>query len=160
MLEWRKSLKEKRIDPLGCAQLWIPEQNAMGIPWWLSRLRTQCCYCCGSGCCCGVGLIPGPGTSLCCRCIQKKTKQKDKKTQNITNWAAKTKTIYFLTVLDIGNLRSKWQKGWFLVRSLSLVAEDCFLSVSSHGLSSKHKRERERESSRRSRHGAVVNESN
>ena len=32
----------------------------------LSRLRIQHCHCCGSGYSCGVGLIPGPGTSVCC----------------------------------------------------------------------------------------------
>ena len=30
-----------------------------GVPWWLSRLRTQNCHCCDLGCCCGVGSILG-----------------------------------------------------------------------------------------------------
>ncbi len=29
--------------------------------------------CCGLGCCCGTGSIPGPGTSTCHRCGQKQT---------------------------------------------------------------------------------------
>jgi len=32
-----------------------------GVPWWPSRLKIWCYHCCG------VGLIPGPGTSACCR---------------------------------------------------------------------------------------------
>ena len=31
------------------------------VPWWCSRLRIQCCHCCG------VGLIPDPRTSVCLR---------------------------------------------------------------------------------------------
>ena len=40
----------------------------IGVPWWLSRLRIWHCHCCGSGCCCGVGLIPDLGTFSCHRC--------------------------------------------------------------------------------------------
>ena len=43
----------------------------LGVPWWLSRLRIQHCHYCGSGYCCGGGLIPGLGTSACCRHDQK-----------------------------------------------------------------------------------------
>ena len=49
----------------------------IGVPWCLSGLRIQCCHCCGWGKCCDTGLIPGPGTSACCRCGQKKTKKKN-----------------------------------------------------------------------------------
>ena len=31
----------------------------IGVPWWLSRLRTRHCHCCGSDYCCGMGSIPG-----------------------------------------------------------------------------------------------------
>ena len=34
-------------------------KNALGVPWWLSGLRIW------HGHCCGVCLIPGPGTSAC-----------------------------------------------------------------------------------------------
>ena len=37
-----------------------------GLPLWCSGLRIQRCPCCSSGCCCGVGSIPSPGTSSCC----------------------------------------------------------------------------------------------
>ena len=39
---------------------------------WLNGLRTWRYHYSGLGCCCGVGLIPGPGTSACCRHGQKK----------------------------------------------------------------------------------------
>ena len=31
---------------------------ALGVPWWLSRLRIRCCHCCG------IGSIPSQGTSV------------------------------------------------------------------------------------------------
>ena len=34
-----------------------------GVPRWCSWLRTICCHCYGSGCCCAVGSISGPGIS-------------------------------------------------------------------------------------------------
>ena len=46
-----------------------------GVPWWLSVLRVWHCHCCGSGHCCGESWIPGPGTSSCHRCGQKKKKK-------------------------------------------------------------------------------------
>ena len=39
--------------------------------WWLSRLKIWQCHYFGSGYCCGVGLILGPGASTCCRHGQK-----------------------------------------------------------------------------------------
>ena len=33
---------------------------------WYNGLRIRCCHCCG------IGLIPGPGTSTCCRHSPKK----------------------------------------------------------------------------------------
>ena len=35
------------------------------VPWLHCWLRFWNCQCCGSGQCCGVGLIPDPGTSAC-----------------------------------------------------------------------------------------------
>ena len=46
----------------------------MGVPWWLSGLRTWLCHYCDSGYCCCVGLIPGMGTSTCHWHSQKKKK--------------------------------------------------------------------------------------
>ena len=43
-----------------------------GFPLWISGLTIQCCQCSGSGCCCGMGSIPGVGTSTCHRCRKKK----------------------------------------------------------------------------------------
>ena len=37
--------------------------QVLGVPSWLSRLRTLHSQCYGSGYSCGAGLIPGPGTS-------------------------------------------------------------------------------------------------
>ena len=42
---------------------------------WCSRSRIRHCHCFGSGDCCGVGSIPGPGTSMFCGRGQKKGKQ-------------------------------------------------------------------------------------
>jgi len=36
-----------------------PQSSLMG----LNGLRILHCHCCGLGCCCGMALIPGPGTS-------------------------------------------------------------------------------------------------
>uniref|UniRef100_A0A8D1NRS6 Epidermal growth factor receptor pathway substrate 15 n=1 Tax=Sus scrofa TaxID=9823 RepID=A0A8D1NRS6_PIG len=47
-------------------------KTKLGVPWWLSRLRIWHCHCGGSSHCCGVGLIPGPGTSACLGHGQKK----------------------------------------------------------------------------------------
>ena len=37
--------------------LFNPELNSRvsGVPWWLIRLRIQCCHCCGSGSIPGLG---------------------------------------------------------------------------------------------------------
>ena len=42
-----------------------------GVPWWHQGLRIQHFHCSSSGHCCGVELIPGPGTSTCRGCGQK-----------------------------------------------------------------------------------------
>jgi len=59
---------------------WISQKDRSkntwgGVPMWLRALRTWHCHCSGSGCCCGVGSIPHPGTSTCCRGSQKQTKK-------------------------------------------------------------------------------------
>ena len=43
-----------------------------GIPRRHSRLRTRHCHCSGLGHCCGMSSIPGPGTSACHGCCQKR----------------------------------------------------------------------------------------
>ena len=43
---------------------------------WCSRLRIHRCHCLGH--CCGMGLIPGPTTSICCRHSQKKKRERER----------------------------------------------------------------------------------
>ena len=51
---------------------------------WLSWLRIWCCHSSGSGCCCGMGSIHGPGTSACHDCGKTtKTKKHPKNTKQI-----------------------------------------------------------------------------
>ena len=57
-------VKKKKKNPEG------------GVPLWCIRLSIQHCHYSSSGCCCGMGSIPGPGISTCCR--QKKKKKKKK----------------------------------------------------------------------------------
>ena len=45
---------------------------------WGRGLRIQCCHCSSSGCCCGMGSIPGLGTSACHGYSQKERKRKEK----------------------------------------------------------------------------------
>ena len=47
---WGKKKKKKK------------EQDGLG-GWWFGGLRTWHWHCCGSGCCCGAGSIPNPGTA-------------------------------------------------------------------------------------------------
>ena len=41
------------------------EKDLIGVPWWLSELRIQCCHFSSSGPCCGTGSVTGPETSTC-----------------------------------------------------------------------------------------------
>ena len=54
----------------------IFQQRQKGVLMWHSELRILHCHCKGLGRCCGVGSIPGPGTSTCYRHSQKKNKTK------------------------------------------------------------------------------------
>ena len=45
---------------------------------WHSGIWIQHCHCYGSSYSCGVGSIPGPGTSTCHECSQKKKERKEK----------------------------------------------------------------------------------
>ena len=54
------------------------QKCTLGVPYWLSGLRIWHSHFCGSGCCCGTGLITGPRTSTCYEGGQKtKTKKKN-----------------------------------------------------------------------------------
>ena len=66
--------KEKRLEVK--ESVWNKEKNVItGVFLWLSRLRMQCYHFCSSDRCCGVGLIPGLGTSTCCWHGQKEKKK-------------------------------------------------------------------------------------
>ena len=47
-------------------------ENICGVSWFFSRLKIRHCHCCDNGYSYGEGSIPGPGTSTCHRCGQKK----------------------------------------------------------------------------------------
>ena len=48
------------------------KKESRGVPLWHNRLRTLHCDCSHSGCCCGMGSIPGLGNSIRHRWGQKK----------------------------------------------------------------------------------------
>ena len=64
--------REGRVPPPFCPIKYTLKCGVWGVFLWLSRLRIQHCRCRGSGGCCGVGSIPGPGTSTCSGRGQKK----------------------------------------------------------------------------------------
>ena len=54
---------------LGMESHW---KATVGVSLWRSGLRIWCCHCSGESLCYGEGSIPGPGTSTCPGCGQKK----------------------------------------------------------------------------------------
>ena len=87
------------------------KKSIYGVPWWLSGLKIQCCPCSGLGHCCGVGLIPGPGTSICCRRGQK-IKKKKKKQEHLLSSVAE-QHCHPLTRSNGGRLRTlPKHRGW------------------------------------------------
>lgn len=40
----------------------VAVRKGEGVLLWCSRLRVQHCHCSSLDCCCGTGLIPGPGS--------------------------------------------------------------------------------------------------
>ena len=71
------------------------QQNCgFGVLWWVSGLKIWHCYCCGSGCCCGMGSIPGPGTSAWYRFLQPPPRPPKKPTNN-SNSNTNTTTMAF-----------------------------------------------------------------
>ena len=50
--------------------VWMDEKigRLREFPLWYSGLRIQCCHSCRVGHRCGSDSIPGPRTSVCCRC--------------------------------------------------------------------------------------------
>ena len=64
-----KTLSGNQMDPSS-------KKAQAGVLWWLSKLRLQCCHCCGKGYRGGKGSVSGPGISTCFRDNQKKKKHK------------------------------------------------------------------------------------
>ena len=61
----KRQKKKKRL-----LQCYPTRNNKIGVPWWPSRLRIQCCHYSGTG------LIPGAGTSACQECRKERKKRK------------------------------------------------------------------------------------
>ena len=55
--------------------------NLLEFPLWYNRLRIWHCHSCGIDCSFTLDFIPGPGTSICCMCGQKRKKKQRKKEQ-------------------------------------------------------------------------------
>ena len=75
-----------------------------GVSWSFSRWRIQHCHCCGSGCCCDAGSIPGQGTSACLGYGKKKKKRKKLLLSSLKNNNSKIKwnlCISFGTFQDV-----------------------------------------------------------
>ena len=77
-------------------------RRSPGVPWWLSELCIWSCWscpCCSLGHCCGTGSIPGPETSACLGCSQKKKKRKENFQVNKNQWSVlKCGSSFFLPV--------------------------------------------------------------
>ena len=55
--------------PSSPATIFLAETWGWGVLLWCSRWRIRCCHCCG------LGSVPGLGTSTCCTCSQKETNE-------------------------------------------------------------------------------------
>ena len=78
---WILALKPTRLvvcdahtPPFHFSSIPYLKVTSWGVSLWLNGLRIQHCHCCGSGYSCGMGSIPGPGTSK-----RKVNKRKEKK---------------------------------------------------------------------------------
>ena len=76
----------------------IKTQSSMVALW----LRIWSCHCCGLGHCWGMSSIPGPRTSACHRCSQKKKKKKNPK--NVFDRLNRLN----IEVKKIGKIESNW----------------------------------------------------
>ena len=77
----------------------------LGVPFGRSRLRIQHCHCNSSCRCGGMDLIPGPGTSACHGCGQKKGKKKNQLPEQANHsllWAVDI--LFFLKTFPSSNL--------------------------------------------------------
>ena len=71
-MEWTK--RKERSKSSSCHSFWPKAEVRFAIYFQsifdYKRLAFHC-HSCGSGCCCGIGLVPGPGTFVCFRHINK-----------------------------------------------------------------------------------------
>ena len=94
---------------------WVPlyKIHIQGVPWWLSGPRIQHCHCCGSGHYYGTGSVPGPGTSACYGCGQKKpftARKKEYIVQRLIN-SKMVKGKELLTFKVMVSLGLRWEEG-------------------------------------------------
>ena len=90
----------------------------LGVPWWLSGLRIWCCYCCGSGCCCGRDSIPGLGELPHVRGTAKKKKL----------LVAKANRLFILTYWwHVAFLKSLWKLSSHNIVLSRFICHLCFL---------------------------------
>ena len=97
---------------------WLPIKTRwtlFGVPLWLSGLRTRPRHCCGSGCCCGVGSIPGLGTSTYPRCSQKTNGNKTK-----TPFGLLLKFLFFIFMAAPTAYGNSWARELNLSSSCNL----------------------------------------
>ena len=73
----QKGQKTKKKKKKNCLQVYnkFLKTEKTGVLLQLSGLRILHCHCSSLDCCCGLGLIPGPGTSTCHGCSQKGKKK-------------------------------------------------------------------------------------
>ena len=82
-----------------------------------SWLRIQNCHCSGSGGCCSAGLIPGLGTSICCRRGQKnkQTNKQKKPPETVKGCVHYTHELFFFfcffraTLMAYGSSQARGQ---------------------------------------------------
>ena len=86
-LEWNSCMQQGETARAAYQQ----EAKGLGIPWWLSRLRSQPCHCCG------MGSIPGLGTSA----FKKKKRKKERKEMEGSGWQVK---YYEMALYQMGSL--------------------------------------------------------
>ena len=96
MMEKIKIIKKKKkgnLIPLSSGAIYIFSLQKSGSSLEVQWLRTRHCHCCS------LGLIPGLGTSACCRCGQKKKRKKKRK---ILFFLQLFLRLFFLDVMSLG----------------------------------------------------------
>ena len=68
-----------------CSVAWVTAEAWVQCLAWQSGLRICHCLSCGGGCSCGMDLIPGPGTAICCWGKKKNPQKNNHKKINLTS---------------------------------------------------------------------------